>query len=37
MVNLNIPPELAALIDAWPRLPLAIKSGILALVAVTRG
>jgi hypothetical protein len=32
LANLSIPPELAALIDAWPRLPEPIKAGILALV-----
>jgi hypothetical protein len=32
VADLNIAPELAALIDAWPRLPDPIKAGILALV-----
>jgi len=30
-------PDLAALIDAWPRLPEPIKAGILALVRATGG
>ncbi len=37
LANLNIAPELAALIDAWPRLPEPIKVGILALVRAAGG
>jgi hypothetical protein len=28
----NADPELAALVDAWPRLPETIRAGILAMV-----
>ena len=30
-------PELAAVVDAWPALPEAIKAGILAMVETTAG
>jgi hypothetical protein len=29
-------PDLAAVVDAWPALPEAIKAGILAIVKATR-
>jgi hypothetical protein len=32
-----IDPRLAAIIDAWPRLPDAIKSGILAIIQGAEG
>jgi hypothetical protein len=35
--NPNIDPALAALIDAWPTLPEAIRAGILAMVRAARG
>jgi len=34
LADQSIPPELAALIDAWPRLPEPIRAGILSLVRV---
>jgi hypothetical protein len=33
----NIDPALAALIDAWPALPEAIRAGILAMVRAAGG
>jgi hypothetical protein len=30
-------PELAAVVDAWPSLPAAIKAGIVAMVKATKG
>ena len=33
----NISPALAALIDAWPTLPEAIRAGILAMVRAAGG
>jgi hypothetical protein len=33
----NIDPALAALIDAWPTLPEAIRAGILAMVRAAGG
>jgi len=33
----EIPPDLQALIDAWPSLPEAIKAGILAMVKAAGG
>jgi hypothetical protein len=35
--NLAIDPSLAALIDAWPTLPDAIRAGILAMVRAAGG
>ena len=37
LTNPNIAPELAAILDAWPRLPEPIKAGILALVRAAGG
>ena len=34
--NAPIDPELAAVVDAWPALPEAIKAGILAMVTAAR-
>jgi hypothetical protein len=31
-----LPPDLAAVIDAWPELPEAIKAGIVAMVNAAR-
>jgi hypothetical protein len=33
----NIDPDLAALIDTWPKLPEAIRAGILAMVRAAGG
>jgi hypothetical protein len=33
----NIDPALASLIDAWPKLPEAIRAGILAMVQAAGG
>ena len=33
----QLDPELAAVVDAWPALPEAIKAGILAMVETTAG
>lgn len=35
--NLSIDPALAALIDAWPKLPEAIRAGILAMIRAAGG
>jgi hypothetical protein len=32
---LRTDPELAAVVEAWPRLPAAIKAGILAMIAAS--
>jgi len=29
-------PDLAAVVDAWPALPAAIKAGILAMISATK-
>jgi hypothetical protein len=34
--NAPIDPELAAVIDAWPALPAAIKAGILAMIRAAK-
>jgi hypothetical protein len=34
--NLDFPPDLAAVYDAWPTLPEALKAGILAMVKAAR-
>jgi hypothetical protein len=31
----NLPPDLARVVAAWPRLPDAIKAGVLAMVQAT--
>lgn len=31
-----LPPELAAVVDAWPTLPAAIKAGVLAMIRTDR-
>jgi hypothetical protein len=32
----SMPPDLAAVVDAWPRLPEAIRAGIMAMVKAAR-
>jgi hypothetical protein len=34
--NAHLDPDLAAVVEAWPNLPEAIKAGILAMVMATR-
>jgi hypothetical protein len=34
--NAPLAPDLAAVVDAWPKLPDAIKAGILAMVLAAR-
>ncbi|HEX5102184.1 MAG TPA: hypothetical protein VFV87_00125 [Pirellulaceae bacterium] len=34
--NAPLDPDLAAVVDAWPKLPEAIKAGILAMVTAAR-
>lgn len=33
----NLPPDLAEVVEAWDRLPEAIKAGIVAIVTAARG
>jgi hypothetical protein len=35
--NAPLDPDLAAVVDAWPALPAAIKAGILAMVQAAGG